>query len=322
MRKITVLILSALCAVFVLAGCTPKAPDKGDKLSVVTTIFAPYDFVRQIAGDKADCTMLLKPGTDAHSYEPTPRDIISLQKCDIFIYVGGENDAWVDDILSSMDTSSMEIIKLMDCVEKRYEEEFVEGMDGWNDHEHDHDHGGGTDTAEWDEHVWTSPVNAELICNEITRTLMRIDGANADLYKNNMQKYGRELEELDADFRSTAAGASGDTLVFGDRFPLRYFVEEYGLKYYAAFPGCASESEASAATVAFLIDEVKKDGIPIVFKIELSNENMAKTIAEESGARVETFYTGHNLSKHDFESGETYVTLMRRNMVLLKEALG
>lgn len=319
MKKITALIFAALCAVFA-AGCTPEAPDKGDKLSVVTTIFAPYDFVRQIAGDKADCAMLLKPGTDAHSYEPTPRDIISLQNCDLFIYVGGENDAWVEDILSSMDTSSMETIKLTDCVEERYEEEFVEGMDGWNGHVHDHDEDDGH--AEWDEHVWTSPVNAALICGEITETLERLDAANAAFYKNNMQKYGEELAALDADFRSAVSDAQGDTLVFGDRFPLRYFVEEYGLKYYAAFPGCASESEASAATVAFLIDEVKKDGVPIVFKIELSNENMAKTIADESGARVETFYTGHNLSKLDFENGETYVTLMRRNMDLLKEALG
>ncbi len=257
MKKITALIFVAFCAVFA-AGCTPEAPDKGDKLSVVTTIFAPYDFVRQIAGDKADCAMLLKPGTDAHSYEPTPRDIISLQNCDLFIYVGGENDAWVEDILSSMDTSSMETIKLMDCVEERYEEEFVEGMDGWNGHDEDDDH------AEWDEHVWTSPVNAALICGEITETLERLDAANAAFYKNNMQKYGEELADLDADFRSAVSDAQGDTLVFGDRFPLRYFVEEYGLKYYAAFPGCASESEASAATVAFtpLSDSLPLSSMP------------------------------------------------------------
>lgn len=332
MKKITasfargISLLTAFAAFLTLFGCAgaPGASDGDGRLGVVSTIFAPYDFVRQIAGERVENTMLLKPGTDAHSYEPTPQDIIRLQKCDLFIYVGGENDAWVEDILSSIDTSSMRTIKLLDCVEERYEEEFVDGMDGGHSHEHDggdgHDHE--HENAEWDEHVWTSPVNAVLICEEITRTLEQMDGANAGIYRSNMEKYGGELKELDADFRQAAKGAAGDTLVFGDRFPLRYFVEEYGLEYYAAFPGCASETEASAATVAFLIDEVKRDKIPIVFKIELSNENMARTIAEESGARVETFYTGHNLSRDDFENGETYVTLMRRNMELLKEALG
>ncbi|MBD5156697.1 MAG: zinc ABC transporter substrate-binding protein [Butyrivibrio sp.] len=325
MKKITVLVLAALAAVLALAGCAgaPEVSDGDGRLCVVSTIFAPYDFVRQIAGERVENSMLLKPGTDAHSYEPTPQDIIRLQKCDLFIYVGGENDAWVEDILSSMDTSSMRTIKLLDCVEERYEEEFVEGMDGGHSHEQDSDSDGHEpENAEWDEHVWTSPVNAALICEEIAETLTSLDSANADAYRSNTEKYVGELKELDADFRLVTKGTAGDTLVFGDRFPLRYFVEEYGLKYYAAFPGCASETEASAATVAFLIDEVKRDKIPIVFKIELSNENMARTVAEESGARVETFYTGHNLSRDDFENGETYVTLMRRNMELLKEALG
>lgn len=350
MKKITVSILAALCALSVLSGlsgCALAPSGKSGRLSVVTTIFAPYDFVRQIAGDRADNTMLLKPGTEAHSYEPTPQDIIRLRECDLFIYVGGENDAWVEEILSSIDTSSMKIIRLLDCVEKRYEEEFVEGMDGRYGREHgqneaaagsdqgedtdrhgrdddtgEYGHGRGEEPhAEWDEHVWTSPVNAILICEAITETLVQIDGTSADFYRQNLETYRSGLEEVDALFRRIVENAGHDTLVFGDRFPLRYFVEEYGLKYYAAFPGCASETEASAATVAFLIDEVKREGIPIVFKIELSNDNMARTIAGEAGARVETFYTGHNLSRRDYENGETYLTLMRRNAEILEEAL-
>ncbi|MCM1308676.1 MAG: metal ABC transporter substrate-binding protein [Butyrivibrio sp.] len=317
MKKITALLLAAFAAASALAGCAPEPADGDGRISVVSTIFAPYDFVRQIAGEHVENTMLLKPGTDAHSYEPTPRDIISLQKCDLFIYVGGENDAWVEDMLSSMDTSSMRTIRLLDCVEERYEEELVEGMDGGG-HGDSHE----AENADWDEHVWTSPVNAALICEEIAEVLARLDGENAEIYQKNTAAYKRELSELDADFCRVTQEAKSNTLVFGDRFPLRYFVEEYDLKYYAAFPGCASETEASAATVAFLIDEVKRDKIPIVFKIELSSENMARTIAEESGARVETFYTGHNLSRDDYENGESYVTLMRRNMELLKEALG
>lgn len=316
MKKIIALALAAIGAMFSLAGCTFDMPEHSDRLSVVTTIFAPYDFVRQIAGDLVDCRMLLKPGTEAHSYEPAPQDIIALQECDIFIYVGGENDAWVEDILSSIDTSSIHTVKLLDCVDERYEEEIVEGMDGVHGEE---DEDGGH--FEWDEHVWTSPVNAALICEAITNVLLELDEANASEYRQNMERYGAELEALDREFRDIVSAAERDVLVFGDRFPLRYFVEEYGLKYYAAFPGCASETEASAATIAFLIDEVNRDKIPVVFKIELSSENMANAIAEEAGAKAETFYTGHNLSRQDFENGETYISLMRKNKEVLKEAL-
>lgn len=320
--SVLILVLTLTC----LSGCKAVGvlPDSSDKLSVVSTIFASYDFARQIAGDEANVTMLLKPGAESHSYEPAPRDIITIQECDVFIYVGGENDAWVDNILASMDTSEITIIKMLDLVDK-YEEEHVEGMES---HEHtdecghDHDSDDETDDhAEWDEHVWTSPVNAITICEALTEAFIETDDGNADVYKQNALDYIEELKELDASFRKVVENGNRNTLIFGDRFPLRYFVEEYGLEYYAAFPGCSSDTEASAATVAFLIDKVRDENISVVLKIELSSESMASTIAEDTDTMVLTFNTCHNITRDEFEAGETYVSLMYKNVEVLKEAL-
>ena len=304
------------------SGCAGKninSSDDSGKISVVTTIFAPYDFARQIAGDRVNLQMLLKPGAEAHSYEPSPQDIINIRQCDIFIYVGGENDAWVDTILQSVDTSKTTIVKLLDCINGLYEEELSEGMES-DEHEEEEESSG--EGPEWDEHVWTSPVNAISICDKITEALCSEDSADTEMFRKNFDDYKKELEELDGEFKEIVKNGKYDTVVFGDRFPLRYFVEEYGLKYYAAFPGCASQTEASAATVAFLADKVKEENIPVVFKIELSNGNIAETIAEDTGAKVLTFNTCHNLTKDQFESGETYISLMRGNAEALKEALG
>lgn len=318
MRKNSCIILTFVLCMLMLGGCKGyKVYDDG-KINVVTTIFASYDFVRQIAGDSVNLQMLLKPGEESHSYEPTPKDIISISECDVFIYVGGENDAWIDHILESMDTSHMKILKLLDMIENKYEEESVEGMENTNEHHHEHEE---DLDGEWDEHVWTSPVNATVICENITETLCTMDLDNADTYRKNCDEYAKELEKLDEAFIDAVFNAKRNVLVFGDRFPLRYFVEEYGLDYYAAFPGCAAESEASAATVAFLTDTVEDNNIPVVFKIELSNADMANAIAEDSGCKVITFNTCHNLSVKDFEAGETYVSLMYKNVNAIKEAL-
>lgn len=313
-RKITAVLVVCMMT-FQLFGCGRTDSKDDGKLKVVSTIFASYDFARQIGGNVADITMLLKPGVESHSYEPSPKDIITIQECDIFIYVGGENDAWVDNILESMDTSSMTIIKMMDLVDK-YEEETIEGMEG---HEHtddcDHEH------SEWDEHVWTSPVNAIKICKSLTAAFIESDKANKDTYEENSDRYINELKKLDETFRKIVGTASRRTVVFGDRFPLRYFVEEYNLDYYAAFPGCSSETEASAATIAFLIDKIREEEIPVVFKIELSSDAMANAIAEDSGAKVLTFNTCHNVTSEEFEKGENYLTLMYKNANALKEAV-
>ena len=302
------------------------------RISVVTTIFPPYDFVREIAGDRVELKMLLKPGEESHSYEPTPQDIIAIQESDVFIYTGGENDVWVEDILSSMPKGGRLTLRMIDCVDT-VEEEHVEGMKESPGHDHD-DHeeddadpyGGeaGEDTHsvhEIDEHVWTSPVNAALIVDRIKETLIQADPSGEAVYEENAAAYEEELAKLDQEFRDVADHARRKPLIFGDRFPFRYFADEYGLDYYAAFPGCAGDTEPSAATMAFLIDKVKEEKVPAVLKMELSNDDIANAIAEATGTEVKVFYSCHNLSAEDFESGETYLSMMQKNVETLKEVL-
>ena len=302
------------------------------RISVVTTIFPPYDFVREIAGDRVELKMLLKPGEESHSYEPTPQDIIAIQESDVFIYTGGENDVWVEDILSSMPEGDRLTLRMIDCVDT-VEEEHVEGMKESPGHDHD-DHeeddtdpdGGeaGEDTHsvhEIDEHVWTSPVNAALIVERIKEILIQADPSGEAVYEENAAAYEEELAKLDQEFRDVADHARRKPLIFGDRFPFRYFADEYGLDYYAAFPGCAGDTEPSAATMAFLIDKVKEEKVPAVLKMELSNDDIANAIAEATGTEVKVFYSCHNLSAEDFESGETYLSMMQKNVETLKEVL-
>jgi zinc transport system substrate-binding protein len=310
-----------VCIVVLLAAALPAggrkaAETSNGKINVVATIFPPYDFVREIAGDRVNLTMLLPPGAESHSFEPTPQDIITVQNCDIFIYVGGESDAWVETILASMDTSRMEIIPLMDCVEV-VEEVIVEGM---QDEEEDHDHEA-EEEAEYDEHVWTSPKNTKLIVQKIAGVLEQRNPANAAVYARNTESYLEKLTALDSAFRNVVDGAKRKTFVFGDRFPFRYFADAYGLSYFAAFPGCSTETEASAATVAFLINKVRAEKVPVVFYIELSNEKIADTICEETGAKKLLLHAVHNVSKRDFDRGANYYDLMSQNVKNLQEAL-
>jgi zinc transport system substrate-binding protein len=318
MKKYIAIALAALLAGTALAGCAAKSKpaDNGstDKLSVVATIFAPYDFARQVAGDGADITMLLPPASESHSFEPTPQDIITIQNADVFLYVGGESDDWVNKVLDSMDTSKMKIVTLMDCVEV-VEEEVVEGMQ--EEDEEEAESGG----PEYDEHVWTSPRNAKLIVQKLSDTFCEVDAESADTYRANTAAYLAGLDELDGKFRAAVDGGVRKTLVFGDRFPFRYFADAYGLSYFAAFPGCSTETECSAATVAFLIDKVRAERIPVVFHIELSNAKIADTIAEATGAKVLELHAAHNISKADFENGVTYLDIMTRNADALREAL-
>jgi zinc transport system substrate-binding protein len=295
------------------------------KITVTATIFPPYDFTRAIAGDKVNLAMLLPPGAESHSFEPTPRDIIGIQKSDVFIYIGGESDAWVDRILDSIgnevsaNTRNMKIIRLMDTVEV-VEEEIVEGME--DEEEEDPLLALGIEPEpEYDEHIWTSPKNAVLIVAEIRDALCAADTANADFYRSNAASYIAKLNELDAAFQAVVDTATRKTIIFGDRFPFRYIADRYGLAYYAAFPGCSTETEPSAATVAFLINKIKAEKIPVVFHIELSNERMADTIAAETGAKKRLFHAAHNISKRDFDNGVTYWELMTRNVDALREAV-
>ena len=309
--SITIL-LAMLCAL--LSGCGAQSEPEGEGISVVATVFAPYDFARQLVGERGEVTLLLPPGSEAHSYEPSPKDIIEIQNCDLFIYVGGVSDAWVSDVLESVG-GEVRTMTLMDCVEL-LEEEHVEGME--LEEEHGHDEG----EAEYDEHVWTSPRNAALICEKIAAALAEADPEGAEYYEAALGDYTAGLDELDAAFKEVVANGARDTIVFADRFPLLYFARAYGLEYYAAWPGCADEVEPSAATVTFLIDKVKEEGIPVVFHIELSNEDMADIVCDETGAEKRLFSACHNVTRAQFEEGVTYLELMRQNVDVLREALG
>ena len=309
--SITIL-LAMLCAL--LSGCGAQSDPEGEGISVVATVFAPYDFARQLVGERGEVTLLLPPGSEAHSYEPSPKDIIEIQNCDLFIYVGGVSDAWVSDVLESVG-GEVRTVTLMDCVEL-LEEEHVEGMEVDED---EHEHEG---EIEYDEHVWTSPRNAELICEKIAAALCEVDPEGAEEYGTALESYCAQLDELDAAFTEVVENGVRDTVVFGDRFPLLYFAKAYGLNYYAAWPGCADEAEPSAATVTFLIDKVKAEGIPVVFHIELSNEDMADTICNETGAKKMLFSACHNVTRAQFDAGVTYLELMWQNVDALREALG
>ena len=256
MKKLISIIILAVFVVTALIGCTKNTSTtvKSEtttvkKISIIATIFPPYDFTRAIVGDKADLSMLVAPGTEIHSYDPSPADIIKIQKADVFIYIGGEGDAWVDRVLGSMDISNKKIIKLMDFVNP-VEEEAVEGMEAEKEED------GSEAEIEYDEHIWTSPKNAVKITNAIADTLCAIDILNTEIYKQNAKSYVGEIEKVDTEIQNVVDNGRMKMIVVGDKFPFRYFVDEFGLKYRAAFNGCSTETDASAKTIAYLIDTV------------------------------------------------------------------
>lgn len=492
MKRILML-SSMILVVLFLAACgisgQPATLSSGN-IKIVTTIFPPYDFAREIAKDKADITLLLKPGAESHSFEPTPQDIKTIENADLFIYTGSENDVWVEDLLASLGDRALQTMRLIDCVptvteevlegmEHEHEEDLHDGvfedadvqdrtladwqgdwqsvypylLDGtldpvfahkaaekqdkteaeykayytagyqtdieritidgdtiaffengkpitakyiyegfriltyesgkkgvryqfqsadpasaapkyiqFSDHEigpvdhaehfhifmgndgfdklseemenwptyydssltgdevldemlsHDHE-------EEIDEHVWTSPANAMQIAEKIAEKLMEIDSENALFYSKNAVIYTGQLKELDAKFKSVVANSKRKTILFGDRFPFRYLADAYGLTYYAAFTGCSTETEADPATIAFLIDQVKKEDLPVVFTIELSNGKIADAICDATHAQKRMLHSCHNLSAKEVEEGATYLSLMEQNLEVLKEAL-
>ena len=309
LRRLFILLLPAL---LLLAGCRGKAPAQaGNKLRVTVSAFPEYDFVRAVAGDLAEIALLLPPGAEAHSYEPTPQDIARIDSCRVFVYGGGESDVWLDRILDSENREGKVILSLMDCCALR-EEELQDHMTAEEEE---------GEEPEYDEHVWTSPVNAIAITEAVRDTLSGADPENAAAYAANAEAYIRQLRELDASLRELVKGSARQLLIFGDRFPFLYFVREYGLSYAAAFPGCSSGTDADPSTVAHLIDLVKAEEIPVVFRCDLSAGKIADTIAEATGARVLTLWSGHTVSRDAFKAGETYLTLWAKNLEALKEAL-
>jgi len=294
-------------AIMMFALSRHKVDDWPD---VLVTNFAAYDLARAAAGDDVRIEMLLKPGAELHDYEPTAEDLVKIRHASLLIYNGGESEAWMDEILSkSLVYGQVRTFGLMQVVELK-EEETVEGMES--------EEGEDEAEAEYDEHVWTSPRNM-IAMLDVTAEQMRSAGIAVDEAK--LADYREKLVAVDNELRDVADGSAHKELIFGDRFPFRYFVDEFGLKYYAAFPGCADKTEANSATVAFLIQKVREDEVPVILKTELSAGVVAEAIARETGAKVMEFHSAHNISREDFEAGVTYVDLMRRNLAVLREAL-
>jgi len=300
-----------------LGGCASYKTDSDGRLSVVAVTFPPYDFARAIAGEHASVTMLLNPGTETHSYDPTPQDIRRISDCDILIYGGGKSDEWMDSILDSMDTEKITVISMTDLVDL-LEEETKEGMTA-APHAHGDEDTHAHDT--YDEHVWTSPSNAAEITAAICEAMCHADEANASVYRDNAAAYMDEIKKLAADFSAMTAAAPRRTVIFADRFPFLYFAREFALDYYAAFPGCAEQTEPGAQTIAFLTKKVAEEKIPAVFYTEFSNQQLADSICEATGAQKLLMHSCHNVSKSDFDAGVTYLSLMRENLENLRKAL-
>ena len=321
------------------------------KHSVVSTSFPGYDFARAVTKNTNISTkMLVKPGAETHTYEPTPQDIIDIKNADMFVYVGGDSDTWVEKILKDVDTKKTHVMKLIDLV-STVNEEIVEGMEDedhdhdhdhkhshdhnhshshGHDHEHDHDHDHDhdherdhdydhdEDEVEIDEHVWTSPKKAMEIVKKIAEVASEIDADEKTKINDNAEKYVAEIAQVDKDLHQAIDGKISE-IVVADRFPFRYFADEFGLKYAAAFSGCSEQTEASAKTISFLINKVKQDKVKKIYKIELSNGKIAETVSKDTGAEVLELHSAHNVTADDFSKGVTYVDLMKRNLAALSK---
>lgn len=333
MKKITALLLALLMLVGALAGCGKQNDtNKNDKLSIVTTIFPEYDWVREILGDKADnaeVTMLLDNGVDLHSYQPTADDIVKISDCDLFIYVGGESDEWVEDALRNAANRNMKVINLLEVLGDSVKtEEIVEGM---QEEEHEHEDAHAHDDAEEheheeeaDEHVWLSLKNAKMLVRVISKALQELDPDNKDIYAANADAYVKKLSALDAEYQAAVDAASNKTILFGDRFPFRYLVDDYGLRYYAAFVGCSAETEAGFETISFLAKRVDEWKLPCVLTIEGAQHKIAETVVRNTTAknqRVLTMDSMQSTTSKDVKNGTTYLSVMEKNLSVLKEAL-
>ena len=336
MKKVLSAVVAAFLALGSLTACSSSGTKGNDKLKIVTTIFPEYDWVMNVLGDKAsgaDVTMLLDNGVDLHSFQPTAADIMKISSCDLFIYVGGESDEWVEDALKEAVNKDMIVINLMDELGSAVkEEEIVEGMQEEDEHDHDHDedhdeeheHHHEEGEVEYDEHVWLSLKNAQILVKSISDALQKIDASNAGSYKKNADAYIESLKALDADYKAAVDAAGTKTILFGDRFPFRYMVDDYGLTYYAAFVGCSAETEASFETITFLAKKVDELSLPAIFTIEGKDKRIAETIVQNTASKdqkILTLDSMQSVSSGDIMNGTTYMSIMENNLSVLKEAL-
>ena len=320
---IAVAMIIGICVAIGIGGSQNRS---NAKYKVVASNFASYDFLRAIIGDNKDfeLTFLIGPGKDSHSYDPTAGDLIKIQDSDLFVYVGGEMETWSDKVLESMDTTGTDIICIAEFVDT-IEEKEVDGAEEHEDedehieeeeeHEHHHEEGA------FDEHIWTSPDNAIKMVNALEKAIEKIDSENANTYRANADKYIAQIEEVDSKIQDVVDNRVRDRLIFADKMPMQYFIDYYNLEVSAAFDGCSTETEPSAKTIAYLQNKVREEKIPVILYIELNPGTVAKTIADETGAEAMQIQTLHNVSLDDFKNGETWVSLMTRNIDVLKKAL-
>ena len=322
MKKILALLLALWIPAAVLSGCAPQDDSAAsNKLNIVTTIFPAYDWVREILGDetdRAEITTLLDSGVDLHSYQPTVDDIVKISDCDLFLYVGGESDGWVDDALKNAPNKERKVIRLLDVLgDSAKAEETVAGM---QEEEHDHE-----EEAEYDEHIWLSLKNAQVLVAAISEALQESDPARKDTYAANAAAYAEKLSALDGEYRAAVDSGKYKTLLFGDRFPFRYLADDYGLDYYAAFPGCSAETEASFETVSFLAGKMDALGLPCVLTIEGTQHKIAETIVQNTAQKNQQILTMDSMqaiTANDAASGVSYLSIMEKNLSVLKKALG
>ena len=339
MKKILSILLILILSVGCLSACGSNGGRRDGKLRIVATIFPEYDWVKSILGDRAadvELTLLLDNGVDLHSYQPTADDILTISDCDLFIYVGGESDRWVEDALKNPVNKNRVVINLMDVLGSAVkEEEIVEGMQEEDEHDHedgdhedgdhedgDHDHD--EEGPEYDEHVWLSLRNAAIIVKSLSESLQKLDPDHAETYRKNTEDYLAKLAALDSQYKAAVEGASVKTLLFGDRFPFRYMTDDYGLKYYAAFVGCSAESEASFETIAFLSEKVDELSLRSVITIEGTDHRIAETIIRNTKTKDQQILVLDSLQSakaEDIKNGVTYLSSMEKNLSVLKEAL-
>lgn len=332
MKKAVALIISLMLFISCTTAGTCLAESK--KINIVTTIFPIYDWVREIVGDNADhilISLLLDNGVDLHSYQPAAQDIMMISSADLFIYVGGESDEWVEDVLATAMNPDLETISLVEAMGTDIKaEEVVEGMEHDHDKEdHDHDDEGDHDHAhehkeEMDEHVWLSLRNAQKLTNLIAGKLSKIDPENGDVYQNNAAVYNEKLAALDQKYLEVVENATVKTVLFGDRFPFRYLVDDYGLGYYAAFTGCSAETEASFETIVFLAEKMDELGLKTVMKLDNTDGRIAETVIQTTKSRdqkIVSMNSMQTITAQDVQNGARYLTIMEENLEALKEAL-
>ena len=320
MKKLLALLLSVLLITACFAACGKKADapdtpaDDSGKLNVVCSIFPQYDFIKTIAGDAVNLTLLLDSKTDLHSYTPTADDIMTISKADLFINIGGESDDWAEDVLASAANDKLQVISLLQLVDA-VEEETLPGM------QEEEEEAEAEEGPEYDEHVWTSLKNVIKIIPALTDTLCELDSDNTALYQANSSAYLAKLQDLETKYSDTIGKAARKTLLFADRFPFRYLADDYGLTCYAAFSGCSAETEASFETMTFLVDTVKEQNLPFVLMIDGSDGSVAETVSRQSGAEIRILNSCQSVSPDDIANGASYLTIMENNLSVLSEVL-